>query len=127
MYDLFHFPTPDRENAFLPGLRFLLKHYTPDIRVEENASLPIMVHNCYELFVCDSTPVSFLVNHRLYRVSEGTSLLIKPGDAHACMFRQSCPHSFFCLWIDAEQNSPFAILNPLFRAAAAPGVFSCVT
>ena len=120
MYEPAYLPNPDRENEFLPGLRFLLNHYKPDVQVEENSSEPIMIHNCYELFVCGSTPVSFLVNQKLYHVSEGNALLIKPGDAHACLFRQSCPHSFFCLWIDADQNPPFARLldslseKPLF-------------
>lgn len=110
MYEPAFLPTPNRTSALLPTLRFLLTHNKTEIQSTENTVLPIGIHNCYELFVCDSTPVTFLVNNKLYRATEGTALLIKPGDIHACIFHRSCSHSFYSLWIDAEPCSPFVRL-----------------
>ena len=64
------------------------------------------IHGCYEVYVNVTGDVAFLVNNTVYAIESGDLVITKPGDVHLCIYRQTCMHDHYCLWLDAPADSP---------------------
>ena len=108
MYEPTSPPILERKNAVLPNLKIDFKHVAKVIDSGNDDVEIAHIHNCYEIFFNDTTPVSFLVNNKLYPVAMGDVILSGVNDVHVCIFHTACKHSYFCLWIEAEPETPIA-------------------
>ena len=63
------------------------------------------IHNHLEFFFNVSSNVSFLVGNRLYAVDQGDAVFSRANEIHVCIYNSAQTHEFFCLWIDADEET----------------------
>lgn len=106
MYEPKYLPQLKESFCDLSSVRFSLLHGADYVRPDDLKADPLHVHNYLEIFFNVSSDVSFLVNNKLYPVPTGCAIVSCPNDVHVCIYNKSAVHEHFCLWIDADQNSP---------------------
>ena len=95
--------------AVLNDLRFSLR-YSDGTTLSTDS--PSHIHNGIEFYINLTGNVSFLVDDRLHPVVNGDIIVSRPNVFHHCVYHSYCHHEHYCLWIDAEENSPlFCFLN----------------
>lgn len=108
MYEPIYPPTLTEKSDLIPGLRFSLCHYEKLITLGDESIEPAHIHDCFEIFFNLGNDVSFLVNNKLYPVCRGDAIISGSNDIHVCIYQKTCVHTYFCLWIDAEEGSSIA-------------------
>lgn len=63
------------------------------------------MHNNYEIYICLSKSVSFIVENKPYRVKKGDVIIIRPYEAHRYVCTDSSPHKYYSIAISAENCS----------------------
>jgi len=102
-----NFPTPTTEHLFpLDGIRYGLSHKKDFITRDDPRLDPLHIHETLEIFLNVDSNVSFLVNNRLYPVKKGEALISRANELHVGIFNEAKVHEYFCLWIDADEDSP---------------------
>ena len=106
MYEPVYLPELTEHTLAIPRFRFLIKHsaacYGPN-RPDED---PLHIHPETEIFFNVSCDASFFVNGQLYPIQPGDVVVSRPGDLHMCVFHKTTVQEHFCLWIDADTDSP---------------------
>ena len=74
------------------------------------------MHSHYEVYVCLSKSVFFIVENMPYHVKQGDVLVIRPYEAHRYVCLDSEPHKFYCIEISTESSQ---ILPALFADKSA--------
>ncbi len=102
-----NFPTPTKELIFpLDGIRYGLSHKKEFLTPDDPKLDPLHIHEALEIFMNVDSSISFLVNNRLYPVESGDALISKANELHVGIFNEAKVHEHFCLWIDADEDSP---------------------
>ncbi len=102
MYEPLFTCFPINTNGIKYAITYDNSYHTPDDPTLD----PSHVHSGYEFYFNLSGDVSFLVNNKLYPVSKGDFIVVKPNDLHICIYNSSCIHEHFCLWIECDNNNP---------------------
>lgn len=95
--------------ASLNGVSYQIKYSDRFIAKDDPSNDEAHIHNCYEIYLNITGDVSFLVNDKLYSIHSGDAVLTRPGEVHHCIYRSSCVHAHFCLWFDADADTPVAV------------------
>ncbi|MBQ8408185.1 MAG: helix-turn-helix domain-containing protein [Clostridia bacterium] len=118
MYEPTYPPQLSQKSELIPNLHFSLRYYNEFVTLGDESIEPAHIHDCFEIFFNLGNDVSFLVNNKLYPVGRGDAVISKINDIHVCIYQKSCLHTYFCLWIDAEDTAP--IKNILNKIAIEP-------
>ena len=62
-------------------------------------------HEKCEIYVNLSGDVSFVVDGRLYPLTHGDVILVRPGKFHHCVYRSDERHTMFWILFDGQQNA----------------------
>ena len=108
MYEPTYPPQLGSPSKMIPGMRFSLCYFNRLVTLGDESIEPAHIHDHFEIFFNVDADVSFLVNSKLYPVGLGDALISGRNDIHVCIFQKTRMHAYFCLWIDAEENSPIA-------------------
>lgn len=109
---------PRMEASLLRDLRFGILYSNRAVRPGDPDIEPLHIHEYLEIFFNISSDVSFLVNNRLYPVRMGEAVISRANDLHVCIYNKTAVHEYFCLWIDAGENS--ALPSLFSRGAPSP-------
>ena len=63
------------------------------------------IHNYLEIFFNVSSDVSFLVGNHLYSVGRGDAVFSRANEIHVCIYNSAQKHEYYCLWIDADEET----------------------
>lgn len=78
--------------------------YTETRQTTHTHEIELHNHNVFEIYINLSGDVSFFVENRLYPVSRGDVILVRPGEQHHCVYRSDTPHKLFWILFDAQEN-----------------------
>ena len=106
MYEPTHIPEFRAKNALLSGLNFSLLYMDKYVDQDDPDIEPAHIHEYWEIFFNISSEVSIFDNNSIYPVAHGNAIITKANDIHVCVYEKSGRHEFFCLWIDAQEDSP---------------------
>jgi oxalate decarboxylase/phosphoglucose isomerase-like protein (cupin superfamily) len=66
--------------------------------------IDLHTHSEFEFYINLSGDVSFLVKDRIYPVSRGDVVMVRPGELHHCFYHSDKPHKFFWILFDCKKN-----------------------
>ena len=75
------------------------------------------IHEYTELIVYVQGAMSFFVNGQLYDLQKGDIVVSKPNTMHVGLFQKAENYEYFCVWIDADENSPLLLFLKNMRSA----------
>ena len=82
---------------------FDMRYYVDDssqIIVEQ--LFPPHIHDELEIYVLQEGDVSFMVEHKLYRLTPGDVIISKPNEVHNCILNNPSVHKHYCFWFDTS-------------------------
>ena len=85
----------------ISGLRFSASLCTEEKKRSKD-NVRTGMHSNYEIYVCLSKSVSFIVENKPYRLKEGDVIIIRPYEAHRYVCLDSSPHKYYWIGIFAE-------------------------
>lgn len=97
---------PKMGHTLLPGVRVGIVHTKDHIQPDDPIADPMHIHAYAEIFFNIAGDISFLVNNRLYPVGVGDVVISRAKEVHVCVYHKPCLREQYCLWIDAEADSP---------------------
>lgn len=97
---------PKMEESLLRDLRFGVLYSDKEVNVDDPNIEPLHIHEYLEIFFNIASDVCFLVNNRMYPVAHGDAVISKAKDVHVCIYNTGGRHEYFCLWMDAPDDSP---------------------
>ncbi len=106
MYEPTYAPKLEDGSALLSGVRFGINHVKEFVKADDPAAEPAHIHEYAEVFFNLDSEVSFLINNNLYPVKKGSAVVSRANDVHVCLYNETCVQEYFCLWIDAPEDSP---------------------
>lgn len=103
-------PQLTKRTELLDGVNYLLL-YSDKYMGQEMHLEPAHIHTSLEIFFNEYSDVSFLVNGTIRHVGYGDAVVSRANDVHVCIYEKYKHHKYYCLWIDAPQQSK---LNSFF-------------
>jgi AraC-like DNA-binding protein len=70
-------------------------------------------HNSCEIYVNVSGNPQFMVENNIYDISRGDIIIVRPNMFHQCLFKSSCLHEHFCIWLESPIES--AVLDCFYQ------------
>jgi AraC-like DNA-binding protein len=89
----------------LSGIRFGIVYQNSYVNPAEPNIEGAHIHNHLEIFFNVTSDVSFLVGNRLYAVDQGDAVFSRSNEIHVCIYNSAQTHEFYCLWIDADEDT----------------------
>lgn len=65
---------------------------------------PMHIHSHFEIFVNISGNIDFIVGNRVYSLSYGDVLVIRPNEYHHSIYRHACHHEYFFIFFPVTNN-----------------------
>ena len=88
---------------------FSMRYYLHESdRIENARSYPPHVHDILEFYILLDGDVSFMVEHRLYKLSPGDIVISKPNEMHNCVINTDSSHKHLCFWFDPDCDFLFS-------------------
>lgn len=78
--------------------------YSETNKKNHTYEIDLHTHQEFELYINISGDVSFLVENKLYPLSYGDIILVRPGQEHHCVYRSELKHKFFWILLDLKDN-----------------------
>ena len=99
---------PDVEKRLLPlgEVRFGLSHFNSYRAPHDLRADPLHMHKYTEIFFHVAGDMSFFIGDRLYPISVGDAVISRADEVHMGVYNSPSVFEHFCLWIDADLNSP---------------------
>lgn len=96
----------NRKICFPPISQFDLNiQYAETDRKSHIFEIDLHTHKKCEIYVNLTGDVSFVVDERLYPLTRGDVILVRPGKFHHCVYRSDKRHTMFWILFDGQQNA----------------------
>lgn len=95
-----------RNNLIIPSInQFNFKiDYSETFKKNHTFEIDLHTHQEFEIYINISGDVSFLVENKLYPLSYGDIIFVRPGQEHHCVYRSDLKHKFFWILLDMKDN-----------------------
>ena len=79
----------------------------------QKGDAPMHIHSHFEIFLNISGNIDFIVGNRIYSLSYGDVLVIKPNEYHHSIYRHACMHEYFFIFFPVTNNEElfYSLLN----------------
>ena len=74
-------------------------------RASHVQGIDMHTHDECEIYVNLTGDVSFMVEDRLYPLTRGDVILVRPGEFHHCVYRSDAQHAMFWILFDGARNA----------------------
>lgn len=78
--------------------------YSETNKKNHTYEIDLHTHQEFELYINISGDVSFLVENKLYPLSYGDIIFVRPGQEHHYVYRSDLKHKFFWILLDMKDN-----------------------
>lgn len=104
-------------NKILPNLKdvsFKAVHNNGYYDINSNTADEAHIHACIEIYINVTGEISFLHGNTISDVIKGDAIVSSPSSVHHCIYKNSCTHEHFCIWITGDFICDFLKRHNIF-------------
>ncbi len=98
----------------LSDIKFKAVHNNGYYDINSNTADKAHIHACIEIYINVTGDISFLYGSTISDVVKGDAIVSSPSSVHHCIYKNSCNHEHFCIWITSDFICDFLKRHNIF-------------